>query len=116
MELINLTPHDVNLIGHDDKRYLSIPPTFPPARCVEKFHEGSVISYETYSGGVINIPVGTISYSDVYNLPEEVHDRKYIVSVLVAQQFPYRMDLLVPHDLVRKNGHIVGCRRLVRII
>lgn len=109
-DLINLTPHNVNII-ENGKCVLTITPTLPSARCVEKFYEGFVVEYAG-----LRIPAGTLTYAQVYNLPDEVPGTKYIVSVLVAQQYPWRLDLLVPHDLVRKDGQIIGCKRLVRIV
>jgi hypothetical protein len=57
-----------------------------------------------------------LSYATTHDLPAYATTKLYIVSVLVAQQHPNRLDLLVPHDLVRKNGQIIGCKRLVRIV
>lgn len=107
--LINLTPHPIQL-WDGDECYLNIPATtgVPPARCEEKFE---------YIGTIGRTELVELTYSNVKNLPEPSNDTIYIVSVLVAQQFPNRYDLFVPYDLVRnENGSIIGCRKLARII
>lgn len=112
--LINLTPHDINLINDQGECYLTIPPTSPPARCEEKYTQ----SYKPMIVDDNYIEHGYLSYSSVYDLPERNLDQEtyYIVSVLVAQQQPLRPDLLVPADLVRESGRIIGCKKLVRVI
>lgn len=110
--LINLTPHDVQ-IWDGDRCMASIPPTFPPARCSEIAYESDSLSW--LSGQ--SISTVDLSYADVRDLPPANGADKYIVSVLVAQQFPERSDLLVPYDLVRnEKGSIIGCRKLARIV
>lgn len=122
MRLINLTPHNVNIIDDDGKCKLTIQPTSPPARCNEHYTKDDAslafwpdVGKEKYLFTAIPIETGTLSYRDVKDLPPSREETYYIVSVLVAQQRPGRDDLLVPYDLVRKDGQIIGCKRLVRI-
>lgn len=105
--LINLTPHDVQI--WDGERLIHrIPAEETSARCKENVKP---------TGEFVKIPLVELSYAEVDGLPEEKSNVIYIVSVLVAQQFPNRRDLLVPYDLVRnENGSIIGCRKLARII
>lgn len=112
MKLVNLTPHDV-VIMDDDIVRLVVKPTDPPARVDEYLsNEDSII----YDHVVINT-YDLVYYLDEDNitLPEPQTDTLYIVSALVAQAFPNRNDLVVPYDLVRKDGRILGCKALVRV-
>jgi hypothetical protein len=115
MSIINLTPHNVNII-RDGKCVLSIPPTSPPARCAEVFTPDEYPIYLVNIGANVNLLTGTLSYSKVTDLPPPNENDMYVVSVLVAQQFPERDDLYVPYELVRKEGQIIGCKRLVRVV
>jgi hypothetical protein len=118
MILVNLTPHNVNIINAFDKCNITIQPTAPPARCEEEYiqAEDCILYTNTVADSYYPIPTGYLNYARVTGLPDPKPNTKYIVSVLVAQQFPERDDLVVPYDLVRKQGQIIGCRKLVRII
>lgn len=115
MKLINLTPHNVNIINDEGKCVLTIQPTTPAARCNEHFTEDDYPLQVLNDKTKVNLGTGDLSYRDVKDLPSSKEETYYIVSVLVAQQRPGRDDLLVPYDLVRKDGQIIGCKRLVRI-
>jgi hypothetical protein len=111
MILLNLTPHPINILDAGDRFLASILPEGLPARCEECYTPDEAWIY--YENVVISR--GTLAYTRVYNLPDPIAGTSFIVSVLVAQQFPNRDDLLVPYDIVRKSGQIIGCRKLVRI-
>jgi hypothetical protein len=110
--LVNLTPHDVNIFL-DDSVY-TIKPSLPPARRTESFSPWGDI--DQWNGeSYLKIPFGHLSYNEVRDLPKPVGGVWYIVSVLVAQANPKRIDLVIPYDLVRKDGRVIGCRKLARL-
>lgn len=110
MPIVNLTPHAVvlrNLQGED----LTIPPTKPPARVAAV----SVPTGHTLAG----IPVCSVNYGDVENLPEPAHDTVYIVSAMVLGQCRGRNDVFAPgtgpQDGAVRNeaGQVVAVTRLI---
>lgn len=101
MQLINMTPHAVDIIGGK---------TFESAGVirVKETHE--------YIGKIDGIDCYTVKYEPEGNIPAYRDDVTYIVSLLVAQTFPERKDLLIPGDVVRdETGNIIGCRALYRV-
>ena len=101
MNIINLTPHTINLCGKE------IPST-GLARCesvVEKIAE------------IDGIKVNRRSFGEIYGLPEPQTDTIYIVSALVAQAVAgQRDDVFVVDETIRnEQGQIVGCNALARI-
>lgn len=112
MKLINYTKHVVQ-IWHENKSILSIAPESEPLRCKENYE---FLEYVEDPEG-IRVEIGNLFYSSYIELPWPEEDTLLIVSVLVAQQYRYRSDLVVPYDLVRnENGSVIGCRKLVRMI
>ena len=101
-EIINLTPHAVNIINEEGEIALAIPST-GMARCA--------VQSETV-GDVDGIPVNKTSYGEVNGLPDPSEGTMYVVSMLVAQALKgERDDLVYPGELVRdEGGNIVGCR------
>lgn len=84
MQIINLTPHDINLSSGE---------IYPRSGTLAR----------------VDMP-----YGDVSGLPKEEEGKGYIVSVLVAERLPGRKDLLVPGAQVRdEKGRIVGCESLI---
>jgi hypothetical protein len=108
MNLVNLTPHEITIMGEGWK--LSIPASGTVARCAERKTPVGVI----YCDGV-EIPIIRISFGEVTNLPEPKEDTIYIVSSIVASAAK-RDDVLVVADLVRNDqGQIVGARKLAEV-
>ena len=94
--IINLTPHDVNIVG-GETMYKA---TGVVARCKQ---------LEKEAGEVNGIKLYTVEYGEVEGLPEEKEDTFYIVSQLVRSALPDRKDLLSPAGLVRDEaGRIIG--------
>lgn len=101
MQIINLTPHEVNLISITTT---TIPPTAPPARV-------STTTTFTRMLGVARI-TETV-FGEVENLPAPQDGVIYIVSRIVRAACPDRNDLFYPNELVRdENGRIIGCQSL----
>ena len=104
--LINLTPHDITFISENGENRI-IPPSGELARVAAK----------TVTVGYIDgIPVTTTEFGAVEGLPEPAANTIYIVSSLVAQRVPERIDVYVPSESVRdENGRIIGCKSLGKI-
>jgi len=112
MKLLNYTKHPVQIWNNDDNCVVTIPSEPEPIRCKENYE--LLEKVEAYNE---SIEIGLLSYSADTELPLPQPDTLLIVSVLVAQMYPWRQDLVVPYDLVRNvNGSIIGCRKLVRML
>lgn len=106
--VINLTPHAVNIVGDDGSVSVTIPASGDVARCSQTI---SIVGSVTL--GSVAIPISSSSYGEVVDLPEPQDNTYYIVSRLVMSACPARQDLLVPNDLVRNDaGQVIGCRSL----
>ena len=106
MEIINLTPHDVNIVL--DGRVITIERSGKIARCEQQTQKVNELNYSNTI-----IPITQTSYGEVVDLPEPKENVYYIVSRLVMSAVSGRSDLLVPNGLVRDdNGNIIGCESL----
>ncbi len=109
VELVNLTPHDVVIIG--DGCRLVLTPEASPARCViERTQVDQVMigeqSISVYQSTVTDPPV----------LPGRRAGVLLVVSRMVAEAVPEREDLVFPDGLVRADdGSVIGCTALARI-
>lgn len=112
MQLVNLTPHAINLITDGGTI------TIPPSGQVLRAEETSVIQFHlTLQEG--EVPVKRMEYGVPNFVPEQKPDTFYIVSALAAQALrrhqPDRNDFLVVADAVRDDqGKIIGARALAR--
>lgn len=102
----NLTPHTVNIVLEDGS-VIDYPPFGRVAR----------VSAQTKRVGMVgNIPITVTVFGEVEGLPDPEEGVIYIVSSLVAQRVPDRLDVFVPSESVRdENGRIIGCRSLGRV-
>lgn len=106
MNLVNLTPHEINLIM-DNGEVLTIEPSGTVAR---------VTATTVICGRIGAIPITTTEFGEVENLPSPEAGTYYIVSSIVAQSCKDREDVFVPNESVRdENGRIIGCKSLGRI-
>lgn len=104
--LVNLTPHTMNLYNADKELIVSIPPESVAARC-------SVTRDKL--GEVDGVPVYVTRYGDVTGLPDGNGKDTYIVSLLVSQAVPGRLDVLSPGELLRnEQGQPIGCVGLTK--
>lgn len=106
--VVNLTPHDVVVLGSDDKVIASYGASGSIARCFE------VREYIADFGG---IPIHKKSYGEVLlddePFPAPTDGVLFIVSGMVKAAMPDRKDLLCPDQLVRdEGGRVIGCRAL----
>ena len=103
MKIVNLTPHNVNIINEDGS-IRTIKASGTVARCAQSTQVVDTID---------NIPITTTNFGDVVDLPLPQADTMFIVSRLVLTACSDRNDLLVPNDFVRDdNGNIIGCKSL----
>lgn len=111
MELINLTPHTINIIDANNEPVAEIEPCGEVARAhVVRKVVGSV------AVASCEIPVIESTMGDVEGLPERQEKVGYIVSRVVAEAVRERDDVFIPDDSVRdEEGRIIGCRSLARI-
>jgi hypothetical protein len=94
---VNLTPHDINMIGVETITIHSS----GLARCEE-----IRVSADEISG----FPTAIITYGDVSGIPDPEVDTFYIVSALCFQATT-RKDVVAVTDLVRNDkGQIIGAR------
>lgn len=107
-QIVNLTPHAVNIVGDNDSIAITIPASGNVARCSQTI---SIVGSVTL--GSVAIPISSSTYGEVVDLPDPQDGVYYIVSRLVMSACPTRQDLLVPNDLVRDEaGRVIGCRSL----
>ena len=98
-EVINLTPHAINVVGYEE---------IPAAGLVPR------VAMQTKAAGLVaGMPTTSTHYGKVEGLPEKMDDVSFIVSKMVKDACPDREDLLYPAELVRDDkGNIVGCKSL----
>lgn len=98
MKILNLTPHEINIVGKDP---------IPSSGAVRVSEKTEVI------GEINGIPVIKKSFGKVEGLPNEQADTKIIVSLLVAQAAKGRSDLLVVGETIRnEKGQVIGAKSL----
>jgi len=111
MELVNLTPHEIKIVGEDGKIRLVVPPSGQVAR---------VKTEQQVIGSVNDIPIVKTEFGDVEGLPEPREGVYYIVATLVAQAMKGKREDVVapdtsPQGVVRDSeGKIVGVKRFQR--
>ena len=112
MNIINLTPHVLNLMPDGpDGQVVAIPPSGKVARCAV-----NRVQVDTITVDGVNIPVNRTQFGAVTDLPDAQPDTIYVVSSLVAQAVPDRQDVFIVDDAVRDDqGRIIGARALAHI-
>ena len=110
IEIINCTPHDINVYSGEE-----LVATFSPAGFTIRVAQRSA-HIGNLNLGSLKIPVFMNEYGEVENLPPPKEGVFYVVSALTAQAAKERKDLLVPGDPVRDPaGRIIGCRGFCRV-
>lgn len=103
MTIINLTPHEVQVVLTNPLVKVIYAKSNLPVR-IETFTEeiGTIKGF---------IPLFYTELGQVVNLPMECEDTLYIVSRMVKNACPNRKDFIIPSGLVRdENGVIIGCK------
>jgi hypothetical protein len=102
-KLINLTPHDIVIVGDDKTR------TIPKS--------GSVARLDVTSkccGYFDGIALTSTAYGPVIGLPDYQPDTLLVVSAMVRSAAVNRPDLASPGELVRdEKGSVIGCKNLI---
>jgi len=99
MKLINLTPHIINISGHE-----SVAPSGYIAR---------VNTQLCQIGDANGIPLMSSKVLGVSNIPDEIADTLFIVAGMVRMHLPFRKDLASPSKLIRnEHGAVVACGAL----
>lgn len=107
IELVNLTPHAVNIVTAEGDPIITVEPSGILAR---------VSSSTVVVGDLDGIPITATKYGEVEGLPAPEPGKVYIVSSLVAQRCKGRDDVFIPNESVRDDkGRIVGCKSLGRV-
>jgi hypothetical protein len=112
MNIVNLTPHALNLMPEGpDGPTVTIPPSGQVARCaVDR------VQVNTVAVDGIAIPVNQTRFGEVSDLPDPQPDTIFVVSALVAQAVPDRQDVFITDDAVRdEQGRIIGARALAHV-
>jgi len=106
IEVINKTPHDVNIVSEDGR----VVKTYPRGDSLIR------LGVETVQDTPLDgIPTSKTIFGEPEGLPDFVEGTFYIVSQLIKSTLPGRTDLLVPAEVVRdKSGRIIGCKSLGR--
>ena len=117
VRLINLTPHEITVVGEDGEPIA----TFPPSGKVARVQQNAEKIKEVEIRGV-KIDVVRTEYSEIIDLPEKRENTVFLVSVLVLQALKQRgierNDVVAPdtgpESAVRdEKGNIVGVRRFM---
>lgn len=105
IEIINLTPHEVNIYNEQGDLLTTVPASGIITR----------ISVSRQKVGELNkIPIFENAYGDVENAPEEKEGIIYITSAMVSSRLK-RLDMYAPGELMRDSeGKIIGCIGLVK--
>ena len=102
-KIINLTPHNIVIVGENGNRTI--------------LKSGTVARVESKSrscGFFDGIPLSSVKFGAVTELPEYQPDTLLIVSAMVRAAASDRPDLASPGELVRDaGGNVVGCRGLI---
>lgn len=110
MQVVNLTPHVLN-IHTEDGSVLVVPPDGRLARAGVKTERLPPIQVGQYTMSAARKTLG-----EVQGLPEPERDVIYIVSYQAAQAVPDREDVFFPGEAVRDAaGNVVGCVGLSHI-
>jgi len=109
MNIVNLTPHALNLMpAGPTGPVVTIPPSGQVARCFT-----TRVQVDTITVNGISVPVNQTRFWEVFDLPDPQPDTIYIVSAVGARAVPNRRDVFIVDDAVRdEQGRIIGARAL----
>lgn len=128
MNVINLTPHQINLYKASDctevqqgsykslvlREGVQALATFPSKGIARATASKTVVDHLELDGH--EVAINATSYGEPEGLPEAVEDTYYIVSALTAQAARDRHDLLIVDGTVRDaEGRICGCTAFGRV-
>lgn len=103
MEIVNLTPHSIRILSSDKiTEIINVPPSGIVARVTVTRTQIGVVSP--------GIPVFVSQYGEATGVPAPTAEVVYLVSAMVRQALPNRIDVLSPGELIRgADGQPIGC-------
>lgn len=110
-DIINLTPHDIQVCSNEGE----VIETFPPSGQIARLS-----SMETEEEPLKGYPVVRTEYGNVENLPEEGEGKVYIVSAMIGQVLSGKRNDIYspdtgPKSVVRdEKGNIKGVKRFIK--
>lgn len=108
--LVNLTPHDLNLLDEEGEEIVELEPTGQVARVETARVKDSTYTRQPYIG----LPTYTQETGEIVGLPNEYGGAMYIVSGQVRAETD-RADVASPGELVRDDdGRPVGAKGLTK--
>jgi hypothetical protein len=108
-KLVNLTPHDINVVNENGEVLLTVHPSGTVARCSEQVKKLGDTAIDDGKGSFVTMPLIHKTLGKVTDLPEPQEGTLYITSLAVAKAVPERYDVVVPGEAYRdKSGRIVG--------
>ena len=111
MEIRNLTPHAIHVLGEVNQVFLTLPASGVVARAATS---RSCVGTVDVDG--VAVPVNATSFGDVTGLPDPQPGVAFVVSAITAQAVRDRDDVFIVDDSVRDaDGRIIGCRALARV-
>lgn len=111
MDLVNLTPHQVDLLL-DGGEHLVLPKCTQPLRLIEhQVGEAVALALNGTSVRLLSIDI-----AGAEALPRRLPDVLYVVPQLVARSYPERDDFVYPVDLRRDEaGNVTGAAAIARV-
>lgn len=108
MELVNLTPHTINLVTDSGVKVI------PASGTIARVEQTTTLVKE-----VDGIPMVQSHWGDLLDLPDPKEGTMYIVSAMVANAAKSKgrvQDVVCPGDFVRnEQGQIQGARNLMYV-
>lgn len=110
-QLVNLTPHTINIVTEDGTQILSL-----ESQGIARVAATTEVVGQLQVGEVV-VPQTHTTFGEVEGLPEQAPGVGYIVSNMIisalAQQGVRRDDLFTPGMQVRDDqGRVIGCKSL----
>lgn len=103
MQIVNLTPHTLNMVTGDVG-------TDIPSSGLARVTPSPDMDLGTIEVNRVSIPLYATSMSGaVTGLPEPHDGVMFVVSRQVYDACPNRTDLLITHQAIRDGGRIIGC-------
>lgn len=107
--IVNLTPHEINILDNKGELLMSIPPEGKVARIKANTVQTVKITTDP------PIPLSETVFGKPVNVPNPTHNTIFVVSRMIVAALPDRVDLLFPNEIVRNDkGHVIGCKSLSR--
>lgn len=112
VQLVNKTPHIINLIMEDGAK-ITLVPVLPTPRVSSGSVATAKYTVLDENGNAHSIVRERPEFGEVVDLPEPKEGVVYIVSMLVAARANDRTDLVSPGRQIRNEaGQVIGCAGL----